>query len=151
MIGLRTLRRPNWAVMLLAAVVAIGCDASNKESVSAPQANVPKEEIDLGATRLEALIVCYKVIILTQQRYSGSGTQHNGIAGSLAAPKQSIEYRLIGDLTDGRQKARAAALVEQRLQSLLESKPYTANDLLLNTARKCADLEQRNGWAELPK
>jgi hypothetical protein len=140
-----------YTLPLLVAATACGCSAASNESTPPAQTTVAKDVIDLGATRLEALIVCYKVIILTQQRYSGSGVQHDGIAGALAVPKRSIEDRLIGDLTEGRQKARVASQVEERLQSLIESKPYTVDELLLNTAQKCSDLEQRNGWAELPK
>ena len=147
----RLFRLPGCTILLLAAVAVSGCSAGSNGSTPPPETTAARDVIDLGATRLEALIVCYKVVILTQQRYSGSGTQHDGIAGTLAAPRRSIEDRLIGDLTEGRQKARVASLVEERLQSLLESKPYTVNELLLNTARKCADLEQRNGWAEIPK
>mgnify|MGYP006282093991 CR=1 FL=1 len=139
------------ALLVLVAIAASGCSAASNGSAPVPQATVGKNLIDLGTTRLEALVVCYKVIILTQQRYSGSGSQHDGIAGALAAPRRSIEDRLIGDLTEGRQKARVASVVEERLQSLIESKPYTVNELLLNTARQCADVEQRNGWAEMPK
>jgi hypothetical protein len=146
-----TFKLPSCSLLLLAAAATSGCGVANNGSMPPAQATIAKDVIDLGDTRLEALIVCYKVIILTQQRYSGSGSQHDGIAGALAVPRRNIEDRLIGDLTEGRQKARVASLVEKRLQSLLESKPYTVNELLLNTAQKCSDLEQHNGWAELPK
>lgn len=151
MIARCKIRPPSCALVMLVAAVAVGCSVGSNGSPVTSEATVATNVIDLGASRLEALVVCYKVIILTQQRNSGSGTRHDGIAGSLAVPRRSIEDRLIGDLTEGRQKARVASLVEERLQSLLANKPYTVNELLLNTARKCADLEQRNGWAELPK
>ena len=108
------------------------------------------ETLHLGNRRIDALITCYKVIILAQDRYGGTGAPHDGIAGSLEAARSRIEARLVANLTAGAEKARANERIELQLQSLLEAKPYTSSQLLLDTARACAERERKNTWAELP-
>jgi hypothetical protein len=134
--------------LLLVALSVAGC-GSRSETPARDPATAPAT-IDLGARRIEGLIACYKVIILAQRRFSGTGSTHDGIAGGLEASRRNIEARLIGDLTDGRQKARLGEQIEARLQALLEAKPYTSGDMLRETARLCADRDRQDAWSRLP-
>lgn len=142
-------RLPPLLIMLAGAAVS-GCQPQNQALPGTAASAAVPTLIDIGNRRIDALVTCYKVIILAQQRYSGTGATHDGIAGTLEGPRRTIEDRLIGNLTDTTEKIRVNERIEAALQSLLRQHPYTANELLLNTANKCAELNKRNAWAAMP-
>lgn len=133
------------SIALLAA-----CDSSSGRSTdSTSWPDRPPAELKISDRKIEALIQCYKIILLTQDRLSGSGAKHDGVAATLGPARQMIEDRLVGDLTVGAEKMRINERVEADLQQLLRDKPYGSADLLLGGARYCAGLEQKNAWRDM--
>jgi len=58
-----------------------------------------------------------------------------------------IEQRLVGDLTDGAEKMRINERIEASIDALVRERPYASTEVLLNTARRCVDLETQNAWS----
>ena len=106
----------------------------------------------LDGDRLEVLITCFKAVTLAQQRNSGSGpgAKTGRIGKGLEVARVAIEARVVSDFNAGNEKMRINARIEERLQKLLTERQYGSNEVLLDTAYACADLERRDAWQQMP-
>jgi|DEB19_MinimDraft_3_1074340.scaffolds.fasta_scaffold01127_8 hypothetical protein len=138
-------------LMMFVGVVLLSACGSNSDRSTAERRwpDQPPAGLSMSDRKIEALIQCYKIIILAQDRYSGVGAQRDGVAATLSPARRMIEDRVIGDLTPGGDKMRVNEKVESDLQQLLRDKPYGSAEILLEGARYCAGLEERNAWREM--
>lgn len=136
-------------IMLAAVVLLTACSPNTERSKATVWPDRPPAGLSISERKIEALIKCYKIIILTQNRYSGTGAKSDGVAATLEPARRMIEDRVVGDLTPGIEKMRVNERVESDLQQLLSDKPYGSAEILLEGARYCAGLEQRDAWREM--
>lgn len=141
------------AVLLLLAISALvaSCDRDLPPVEASSGSSLEKPTLEFGERRVEVLIVCYKAIVLVQQKYGGSGSnpKFDGIRSALEPSRRIIEQRLISDLTNGAEKMRINERIQADIDGLMRDKPYTSTEVLLNTAQRCADLEKQNAWGVL--
>lgn len=142
-----------WAALSLVAIASlvVSCDRGQHSAEVTGGSSPEKPTLELGKRRIEALIVCYKAILLVQQKYGGIGSnsKFDGIRSTLEPSRRIIEQRLIGDLTNGAEKMRINERIQSDIDTLMIEKPYTSTNVLLNTAHRCAKLERQNGWGVL--
>jgi len=140
--------RRGWiALAPLLALLAAGCSPSPDAIENWP--GQPPAEFKISERKIEALIQCYKIVVMVQDRNSGAGRNTEGIATRLSTAKNMIEDRLIGDLTDGAEKMRLNEKIDMQLQGLLRDKPYGSEEILRDAAGYCAGLEARDAWREM--
>lgn len=78
--------------------------------------------------------------------FSGTGPNKDGVASTLIGARLMIEDRMVGDLTAGADKMRLNEKIGSDLQRLMDDKPYGSAAIILEGARYCAGLEQRDAW-----
>jgi hypothetical protein len=137
-------------ILFFGVVLLSACGSNSDRSIGETRwPDRPPAGLSISDRKIEALIQCYKIIILAQDRYSGVGAKGDGVAATLSPARRMIEDRVVGDLTQGREKMRVNEKVESELQQLLRDKPYGSAEILLEGARYCAGLEERNAWREM--
>ena len=137
------------ALGTLLTLLAAGCSPGPNAAENWPRQ--PPAEIKISERKIEALIQCYKILVMVQDRNSGNGRNTEGIAARLTPAKNMIEDRLIGDLTDGAEKMRLNEKIDMQLQRLLRDKPYGSAEILRDAAGYCAGLEARDAWREMSR
>lgn len=144
-------RRRAWLAVVggWLALLAAGCSPKPDSADAWPRQ--PPAELRISERKIEALIQCYKIVLLVQEQNSGTGRKTPGIASRLATAKDMIEDRLIGDLTDGAEKMRLNEKIDAQLQALLRDKPYGSTQILSDAAGYCAGLEARDAWREMSR
>ncbi|MBM4212694.1 MAG: hypothetical protein FJ179_03135 [Gammaproteobacteria bacterium] len=140
-------------VMLGGNCLAAGCGREQAPAQTSTPSKTDKPTLPFGERRIELLITCYKAIMLTQEKYGSRAahTESSGLAASLEPWRRMIEQRLVGDLTDGAEKMRINERIEASIDALVKAQPYASTEVLLNTARRCADLETQNAWGAFPR
>ncbi|MBM4233960.1 MAG: hypothetical protein FJ160_07240 [Gammaproteobacteria bacterium] len=136
-------------LMLVGVGLAAGCGRDQVPAPRSAEYKTDRPTLRFGERRIEVLITCYKAIVLTQEKY-GSGAanaESSGLGASLAPSLRMIEQRLVGDLTDGAEKMRINERIEASIDALVRERPYASTEVLLNTARRCVDLETQNAWS----
>jgi len=145
-------------VTLFGVILLAACGSnSDRSAEKMPWPDRPPQGLSISDRKVEALIQCYKIIILAQNRFSavgaragaGAGAGGNGVAATLDPARRMIEDRVVGDLTPGIEKMRVNEKVDAELQQLLRDKPYGSGEILLDGARYCAGLEQRDAWQRM--
>lgn len=145
---------PRWRHQKMARLCALfglslvaACGREGGPSVDGPDwPERPPDGLVIGERRIEALIQCYKLIVLAQERFSGATPTNDGVAGTLVVARRMIEDRVVGDLASGADKMRLNEKIESDLQRLMDDKPYGSKGIILEGARYCAGLEQRDAW-----
>lgn len=137
-----------WMVVAaMSSLVACTQKTDPNEAIAWPAQ--PPVELKISDRKIEALIQCYKIMILARDHYSGTGAKSDGIAASLSPALQMVEDRLVGDLTTGADKMRINEKIEAQIQQLIADQPYGSAKILLDGARYCAGLEQRDAWRDM--
>lgn len=137
-------------IILASLVLLAACSLDTERSGKAKSwPDRPPAGLSISEGKIEALIQCYKIIILAQDRYSGTGAKSDGVAATLEPARRMIEDRVVGDLTPGGEKMRVNEKIDSQLRQLLSDQPYGSAEILLEGARYCAGLEQRNAWREM--
>lgn len=135
------------ASALIASAMVAACARQDGASTDRPVwPERPPDGLVIGERRIEALILCYKLIVLAQRRSSGTGPNTDGVAGTLVEARRMIEDRMVGDLTAGADKMHLNEKIDADLQRLMSDKPYGSTTIILEGARYCAGLEQRDAW-----
>ena len=143
----RPLTRKAWIGALIGLTLVAACGREGGRPVDGPDWPVrPPDGLVISGRRIEALIQCYKLIVLAQERFSGTGPNKDGVASTLIGARRMIEDRMVGDLTAGADKMRLNEKIGSDLQRLMDDKPYGSTAIILEGARYCAGLEQRDAW-----